>query len=89
MVGYFAPLMTLGLRCVPYHAHPRPIDFPTPNELLSLDSERTRYSSVMNSARHDSSPSQRNANTDLCMHKPSSAIIGLISTGATQTITRV
>ncbi|XGW05086.1 hypothetical protein V3C99_015899 [Haemonchus contortus] len=67
LVGYFAPLMTLGLRCVPYHAHPRPIDFPTPNELLSLDSERTRYSSVMNSARHDSSPSQRNVNTDLCM----------------------
>ncbi|VDL86028.1 unnamed protein product [Nippostrongylus brasiliensis] len=29
-------------RCTAYGAHPHPIDFPTPNELLSLDSERTK-----------------------------------------------
>ncbi|VDP26648.1 unnamed protein product [Heligmosomoides polygyrus] len=43
LTGHFAPFFTVALRCVPYNAHPCPIDFPTPNELLSLDSERARF----------------------------------------------
>lgn len=67
LTGHFAPFFTVALRCVPYNAHPCPIDFPTPNELLSLDSERARYSSVLDSARIDSSLSPRNVNMELCM----------------------
>ncbi|WKY12663.1 hypothetical protein Q1695_003900 [Nippostrongylus brasiliensis] len=67
VVAYAAPLLALSFRCTAYGAHPHPIDFPTPNELLSLDSERTKYSSALDSARVDSTQSQRNANFDLCL----------------------
>ncbi|CAI4225138.1 unnamed protein product [Auanema sp. JU1783] len=67
VLSNYLPSLLLMFRVIRSDAHPSPPQYPSPEEQISLDSERTRLTTVLDSARLDSARSTRTAQMDSCM----------------------